>query len=443
MNKKLDLMVSFIDEKFSDNNDMQSQNKNFNELYKYIAKFYLDMNQELTLKNEDYGYVYDRSPKLRKLVEFALSQDEKERSFYLSKEFFFNFANLYCIRNDIDFSAIIDPELFGSDDDKEETEEETEGKLHYYSNAAYDDTVKYYLNSIGSAKVLSLEDEQKLFIQYEKIKGLQDSKEKEALLNEIVSEIAWHNYKLVVSIAKKYTGRGVEFEDLIQNGNTGLLKAIEKFDVTRGYKFSTYASWWIRQSVTRSLADDGRIIRIPVHVYEKLVRLKRARIALEQQLGATPTSEQIAEELNLTLDQERELERIELDTLSLDEPVRNEEGDNDTTRTDFIQEKDEDDHFLNGYDKEQFLELLDHSNLTDRELQIIKLRFGIGTGEALTLEVIGKMFNITRERVRQIEAKALRKLRNNNNAKKFRQFMPDFEPNESYIAPGYLKTLKR
>ena len=277
------------------------------------------------------------------------------------------------------------------------------------SEASIDDPVKMYLKDIGKVPLLSADEE---------IELAQKMQNGDEAAKKRLSEA---NLRLVVSIAKRYVGRGMLFLDLIQEGNLGLMKAVEKFDYQKGFKFSTYATWWIRQAITRAIADQARTIRIPVHMVETINRLTRASRILLQQLGREPTPEEIAEELNMPEDRVREIQKIAQDPVSLETPIGEEE---DSHLGDFI----EDDRATTPSDsvaftmlKEQLLGVLD--TLTPREEKVLRLRYGIDDGKPRTLEEVGKEFNVTRERIRQIEAKALRKLRHPSRSKKLKDFL--------------------
>ena len=274
---------------------------------------------------------------------------------------------------------------------------------------AIDDPVKVYLKEIGRVPLLSPEEEIELAIRI--IDGDEVAKKR-------LSEA---NLRLVVSIAKRYLGRGMQFLDLIQEGNLGLIKAVEKFDYTKGFKFSTYATWWIRQAITRAIADQARTIRIPVHMVETINKLIRVSRQLLQELGREPTPEEIAEEMDMPVDRVREILKISQEPVSLETPIGEEE---DSHLGDFIQ----DDNVPVPADaaaftllKEQLVEVL--STLTDREQKVLRLRFGLDDGRARTLEEVGKEFNVTRERIRQIEAKALRKLRHPSRSRKLKDYL--------------------
>lgn len=274
---------------------------------------------------------------------------------------------------------------------------------------AIDDPVKVYLKEIGRVPLLSSDEETELAKRMAEC----DTKAKNRL-----SEA---NLRLVVSIAKKYVGRGMQFLDLIQEGNLGLLKAVEKFDYTKGFKFSTYATWWIRQAITRAIADQARTIRIPVHMVETISKVKKVSSQLLHETGHDPSAEEIAEKLNMPAERVREIMRIAQDPVSLETPIGEEE---DSHLGDFIPDDDAPapaDAASLMLLKEQLNDVL--STLTDREAKVLKLRFGLEDGRSRTLEEVGKEFDVTRERIRQIEAKALRKLRHPSRSKKVKDFL--------------------
>ena len=272
-----------------------------------------------------------------------------------------------------------------------------------------EDPVRMYLKEIGNVPLLTTEQEVEL------------AKRVEAGDEEAKKQLTEANLRLVVSIAKKYVGRGMPFLDLIQEGNMGLMKAVDKFDYTKGYKFSTYATWWIRQAITRGIADTGRTIRVPVHMVETINNTLRMTRTLLQELGREPTPEEVAERLNVSVSRVREVLKISRDPVSLDTPIGEED---DSHLGDFI----EDDSALSPADSAAFSMLRAElatalESLTDRERQVVKLRFGLEDGRARTLEEVGKEFNVTRERIRQIEAKALRKLRHPSRSKRLKDFL--------------------
>ena len=272
-----------------------------------------------------------------------------------------------------------------------------------------DDPVRMYLREIGRISLLSYEEE--LELAKKVLAGDEEAKQK----------LAESNLRLVVSIAKKYVGRGMLFLDLIQEGNMGLIKAVEKFDYTKGYKFSTYATWWIRQAITRAIADQARTIRIPVHMVETINKLIRTSRHLLQQLGREPNPEEIAEEMEISVEKVMEIQKIAQDPVSLETPIGEED---DSHLGDFIQDDDSpapQDAAAYTLLREQLEEVM--KTLTPREAKVLKLRFGLEDGKTRTLEEVGREFNVTRERIRQIEAKALRKLRHPSRSKKLKDYM--------------------
>lgn len=283
------------------------------------------------------------------------------------------------------------------------------GAVDNSKNAAMDDPVKVYLKEIGRVPLLTPEEEIELAIRISE--GDEAAKQK----------LAESNLRLVVSIAKRYVGRGMQFLDLIQEGNLGLIKAVDKFDFTKGFKFSTYATWWIRQAITRAIADQARTIRIPVHMVETINKVKRTSSLLLHKNGRDPTAEEIANELDMPVEKVREILRVAQEPVSLETPIGEEE---DSHLGDFIP----DDDALAPADaasmlllKEQLADVL--KTLTPREEKVLSLRFGLEDGHPRTLEEVGKEFNVTRERIRQIEAKALRKLRHPSRSKKLKDFL--------------------
>ena len=292
----------------------------------------------------------------------------------------------------------------------DESERDRELFEQALSDVGLDDPVKMYLKDIGQVPLLTTDEEMEL---------AQKMSEGQEAAKKRLSEA---NLRLVVSIAKRYVGRGMLFLDLIQEGNLGLMKAVEKFDYQKGFKFSTYATWWIRQSITRAIADQARTIRIPVHMVETINRLVRELRILLQELGREPTLEELAERMGVSIERVSEIQKIAQDPVSLETPIGEEE---DSHLGDFI----EDDKTPTASDsvastmlKEQIARVLD--TLTPREEKVLRLRYGIDDGRPRTLEEVGKAFNVTRERIRQIEAKALRKLRHPSRSKRLRDFNP-------------------
>ncbi len=309
--------------------------------------------------------------------------------------------------NDADALILDDDEDIKLDDEEDVDLESID--LSIPEGVSIEDPVRMYLKEIGKVNLLTAEEEIELAKRMEV--GDEDAKKR----------LAEANLRLVVSIAKRYVGRGMLFLDLIQEGNLGLIKAVEKFDYRKGYKFSTYATWWIRQAITRAIADQARTIRIPVHMVETINKLIRVSRQLLQELGREPTPEEIAEEMDMPVDRVREILKISQEPVSLETPIGEEE---DSHLGDFIQ----DDNVPVPADaaaftllKEQLVEVL--GTLTDREQKVLRLRFGLDDGRARTLEEVGKEFNVTRERIRQIEAKALRKLRHPSRSRKLKDYL--------------------
>ena len=318
-------------------------------------------------------------------------------------------------KNDIDVLQVVeDDDTDVHDDDIDMIDENSDEEpdmldLSIPDSINIEDPVRMYLKEIGKVPLLTAEEEIELAKRMEN--GDEDAKKR----------LAEANLRLVVSIAKRYVGRGMLFLDLIQEGNLGLIKAVEKFDYNKGFKFSTYATWWIRQAITRAIADQARTIRIPVHMVETINKLVRVSRQLLQELGREPTPEEIAERMEIPVERVREILKISQEPVSLDTPIGEEE---DSHLGDFIQ----DDNVPVPADaaaftllKEQLVEVL--GTLTEREQKVLRLRFGLDDGRARTLEEVGKEFNVTRERIRQIEAKALRKLRHPSRSRKLKDYL--------------------
>lgn len=292
----------------------------------------------------------------------------------------------------------------------EDEEEEITPEQPVYLDDISDDSVRLYLREIGKIPLLTNEEE--LDLAHKVVAGDKRAKDK----------MAEANMRLVVSIAKRYVGRGLDLLDLIQEGNTGLLRAVEKFDPDKGFKFSTYATWWIRQAITRAIADQARTIRIPVHMVETINKLLRTQRRLTQELNREPTNEEIAKEMDLEIEKVEHIMKIKQDIHSLDQSVRDDEE--DSVLGDFVEDEDTvtpEESATNQLLKEHVKDLL--SSLSEREQKIIRLRFGIDDGKSHTLEEVGQEFNVTRERIRQIEAKALAKLRKHKDGKKLLDYI--------------------
>ncbi len=321
--------------------------------------------------------------------------------------------------DDVDDDEILELELEEDDLLNDEEDEKKSGVIIKSSgeievsdsakNIPTDDPVRMYFKEIGKVPLLTADEERELAIRIEQ--GDEEAKKK----------LCESNLRLVVSIARRYLNRGLSFLDLIQEGNLGLIKAVEKFDYTKGYKFSTYATWWIRQAITRSIADQARTIRIPVHMVETINKLIRISRQLLQEYGREPTSEEIAKEMGITVEKVREIKKISQDPVSLETPIGEEE---DSHLGDFIPDEDIPspvDAAAYSMLQKQLREVLD--TLSEREKKVLILRFGLDDGRPRTLEEVGREFNVTRERIRQIEAKALRKLRHPSRSKKLRDYL--------------------
>lgn len=341
---------------------------------------------------------------------------------------------------ELDDDEVLDDDLGDKDLDEEDSIAEEISQLEKtFANASHakiNDPVKMYLKEIGQIPLLDPKEEPIIARQIqegeeakEAMKNPDLSDEEKKKLAKVIADgeqakqtLISSNLRLVVSIAKKYVGRGMLFLDLIQEGNCGLIKAVEKFDYTKGFKFSTYATWWIRQSITRAIADQARTIRIPVHMVETINKLTRIQRQLVQDLGRDPLPEEIAEKMeNISAEKVREIQKIALDPVSLETPIGEED---DSHLGDFIEDKDTlspDDYTNNQLLKDEINAVL--QGLTEREEKVLRLRFGLLDGRTRTLEEVGKEFNVTRERIRQIEAKALRKLKNPNRCKRLRDFV--------------------
>lgn len=341
---------------------------------------------------------------------------------------------------ELDEDEVLDDDLSDEDLDEEDSIAEEISQLEKtFANASHakiNDPVKMYLKEIGQIPLLDPKEEPIIARQIQEGEEAKEAMKNPDLSNEEKKNLAKviadgeqakqtlisSNLRLVVSIAKKYVGRGMLFLDLIQEGNCGLIKAVEKFDYTKGFKFSTYATWWIRQSITRAIADQARTIRIPVHMVETINKLTRIQRQLVQDLGRDPLPEEIAEKMeNISAEKVREIQKIALDPVSLETPIGEED---DSHLGDFIEDKDTlspDDYTNNQLLKDEINAVL--QGLTEREEKVLRLRFGLLDGRTRTLEEVGKEFNVTRERIRQIEAKALRKLKNPNRCKRLRDFV--------------------
>ena len=386
---------------------------------------------ELDDENEAAEQGSEQDEKLQEIIQerlkTLLGKAKKKKNVLESQEITLFFADMdlqddqmdkitdYLEQNGVDILKITedeeepDEEIILSEEDEVDVENID---LSVPDGVSIEDPVRMYLKEIGKVPLLSAEEEIELAQKMEK--GGEEGEEAKKRLAEA-------NLRLVVSIAKRYVGRGMLFLDLIQEGNLGLIKAVEKFDYKKGYKFSTYATWWIRQAITRAIADQARTIRIPVHMVETITKVKKVSSQLLHENGHDPSPEEIADKLNMPVDKVREIMRVAQDPVSLETPIGEEE---DSHLGDFIPDDDAPapaeaaSHTLL---KEQLNEVL--STLTDREAKVLKLRFGLEDGKARTLEEVGQRFDVTRERIRQIEAKALRKLRHPSRSKKVKDFL--------------------
>ena len=347
--------------------------------------------ESLIVRGKEHG-ILSPDDILAAFPEMDVEPDQLERVFTVFRE-----MGILVSDGDRDFDTV------------DEVDESTAVAIEAVDGTSLDDPVRMYLREIGRVALLNAEQE----VHYAKLIERGETAAKDALTEA--------NLRLVVSIAKKYMGRGMTFLDLIQEGNLGLIRAVEKFDYHRGYKFSTYATWWIRQAISRAIADQARTIRVPVHMVETINKLIRVTRRLQQELGRDPTDEEIGEELGVTPDRVREIRKISQDPVSLEAPVGEEE---DSHLGDFVEDKEA------VAPSEAAAEMMLHTHMDDvlrtltaRERRVLQLRFGLADGHQRTLEEVGKRFGVTRERVRQIEAKALRKLRHPSRSAKLRDYL--------------------
>lgn len=376
----------------------------------------LEEAQNYLLSQKDSGLDISQNQFLDSITDLGLDDDQVDELFSWCDDNDIAFQD-EDIEEDFDLESSDDEELDSDIDETSDEESSIEDEISHLeqsfansSHAKINDPVKMYLKEIGQIPLLDPKEEPII------AKRIQEGDE------EAKQQLISSNLRLVVSIAKKYVGRGMLFLDLIQEGNCGLIKAVEKFDYTKGFKFSTYATWWIRQSITRAIADQARTIRIPVHMVETINKLTRIQRQLVQDLGRDPLPEEIAEKMeNVSADKVREIQKIALDPVSLETPIGEED---DSHLGDFIEDKETlspDDYTNNQLLKDEINNVL--QGLTEREEKVLRLRFGLMDGRTRTLEEVGKEFNVTRERIRQIEAKALRKLKHPNRSKRLKDFV--------------------
>ena len=383
-----------------------------------------DLKNDLVELNKQ-GVDIVQSDVVNALDRFEMSDDEIDQFYdWLSG------VNIDLIDESEDEEDLEDDEYLASEDNDEDEDEDSEKNIviNYEQASAYtkvNDPVKMYLKEIGRVPLLKADEEVLIAKRIEK--GINNPDDAAAVQDGVdaKNELISANLRLVVAIAKKYTGRGMLFLDLIQEGNMGLIKAVDKFDYTKGFKFSTYATWWIRQAITRAIADHARTIRIPVHMVETINKMTRIQRQLVQELGRDPSAEEIATRMGsgMTAEKVREIQKIALDPVSLETPIGEED---DSHLGDFIEDKDamSPDQYANNELLKDEIDLI-LSTLTDREEKVIRLRFGLEDGRTRTLEEVGKEFDVTRERIRQIEAKALRKLKNPTKSKRLKEFLED------------------
>ena len=359
------------------------------------------------------------------LDRFEMSDDEIDQFYdWISS------VNIDLIDESDDEEDLEDDDYLASEDDSDEDNMDSEKNIviNYEQASTYtkvNDPVKMYLKEIGRVSLLKADQEVEIAKRIER--GIENPNNAKMVQDgiEAKNELISANLRLVVAIAKKYTGRGMLFLDLIQEGNMGLIKAVDKFDYTKGFKFSTYATWWIRQAITRAIADQARTIRIPVHMVETINKMTRIQRQLVQELGRDPSAEEIASKMGngMSAEKVREIQKIALDPVSLETPIGEED---DSHLGDFIEDKEalSPDQYANNELLKDEIDLI-LSTLTDREEKVIRLRFGLEDGRTRTLEEVGKEFDVTRERIRQIEAKALRKLKNPTKSKRLKEFLED------------------
>ena len=389
---------------------MDTTNTNENEMIKVSddeainAKFNAKLQDLLSIAHSKKNVIEDTEliKHFNDLKEVALDLDTMQKIFNFLEQ---NGVDILQITDTDEEEPALDEDVIAEGEEVEKIDFTDTGDI----SSTTQDPVKMYLKDIGKVPLLSAEEEIEL------------AKRMEAGDEAAKKKLAESNLRLVVSIAKRYVGRGMLFLDLIQEGNLGLIKAVDKFDFRKGFKFSTYATWWIRQAITRAIADQARTIRIPVHMVETINKLLRVSRQLLQELGREPTPEEIAKEMDIPVERVREIQKISQEPVSLETPIGEEE---DSHLGDFIQDDNVPvpaEEAASTILKEQLVEVL--GTLTEREQKVLRLRFGLDDGRARTLEEVGREFNVTRERILQIEAKALRKLRHPSRSRKLRDFL--------------------
>ena len=391
-----------------------------------LKKKYNDINdlKEDLINLNDAGVDVIQADVVNALDRFDMTDDDIDQFYdWLSS------VNIDLIDETEDEEDLEDDDFLASEDDGEETVDPEKNIVINYDQAAtytkVNDPVKMYLKEIGRVPLLKADEEVAIAKRIEKGNKHKNDPQLVADATEAKNELISANLRLVVAIAKKYTGRGMLFLDLIQEGNMGLIKAVDKFDYRKGFKFSTYATWWIRQAITRAIADQARTIRIPVHMVETINKMTRISRQLVQELGRDPSAEEIAQRMGsgMSAEKVREIQKIALDPVSLETPIGEED---DSHLGDFIEDKEalSPEQFANNELLKDEIDLI-LSTLTEREEKVLRLRFGLEDGRTRTLEEVGKEFDVTRERIRQIEAKALRKLKNPTKCKRLKEFIED------------------
>ena len=431
-------IIEFINMRFLDGVG-NAQVKNFENLNTYFRKNKINVNK---MNYADFVKIYNGTDKISDMIKTMLSLENYK--VFLENKMFYSFSYIYCDKNNIPVESL----------EKDDYEFELEELTQTYFNSDVDkqlenhftgnrknDPATLFIKELGRYGIFTAEQEAEAFNQLDRAKKLKDSPQKQALLEDIKNNILEHNLRLVVSIAKKYTNRGVSFEDLIQEGTIGLVKAIEMFDVELDYKFSTYAYWWIKQNITRAIADQGRTIRIPVHAVDTLNKIRNINGKYIQKYNREATVKELAKELDKPEYAIRELLQNTQEIISFNVEVNPEEG-SDLELIDFVPDKKVTEATLNyNINKETLYGIFNDCGLTDREKYVLIHRYGLYNSDIKTLEQLGKEFNLTRERIRQIEVAALKKLRKPKNKSRFEIFnLSDFPKSSSELE--YVHKLK-